>query len=113
MTADGHATDMRERKSLGRSRVDNLCNLHEVDPDQLLHGKNGPEMFRRILQNEVSNLRMESQISLELRNQQGGEDIRIIERVDSSLVCQRLCRESLDCRRKNIPGTWLAQQSSL
>src|SRR5688572_4198349 len=94
---------MGERQSFRRTGVNDLGDFHEINANKLLHSKNRPEMLRRVLQNEIPNLRVESQVSLELRYQQCGQNVRVIERIVCGLVCQWLSCEGLNGSSQDIP----------
>lgn len=60
-------------------------------------------MFLRIVQEQVSDFRVECQVRLQMRDDESSQQVRIVERVVRGLVCQGLGRESLHRIGEEIP----------
>lgn len=59
---------MSEGKWLLGLGINNLCNFHQVDADQLLQSEDGGKMVRRIVENQKADFGVRSKESLEMRD---------------------------------------------
>lgn len=79
-----------------------MRNLHKVYAHETLDREDGGEVIRRVFKKEQSRFRVCSQVGLQVRDDEGGEEVGARERI-LGLLRERLGSEGLHCINEEIP----------